>query len=279
MLNVLIIDSHNMIHRMRHTFGRRPGEHMTTFGFIRGLKAEITKHSADIVYVVNEGYPAHRYALNPDYKGTRVREKDNNFTRQKKDIFELCKLLPVTYVRHRDYECDDVIGYIAQEESKQNNVTIVSSDTDFIQLLDHNNVKLWNPIKKQYVQKWPVDYASWKALTGDKADNVQGFTGIGAKRAHKIMESADTLDKFLSSGDNRALFENYYAQIKLAALDIASDGWEIEHCKFNEKKVREEFTNRAFRSIVGKSWQNWTSEMERLNNVTSKRAVNKRTTG
>ena len=277
-MNILIIDSHNMIHRVRHGFGQ--GEHIMTFGFFRALKSEITKHNADKVYVVNEGHPKHRYVLNPDYKGTRVRERDDGFTRQKDDIFDLCKYLPITYIRHKDYECDDVIGYLSKLAKPEDSVTIISTDTDFIQLLTQENVKLWNPVKKKYIEKWPCDYVGWKSLVGDKSDNVSGIRGIGTQRAFKIMESNETLSKFLNSDEKKKeVFNNCYEQIQLAELSKFIPGWEIESYNFDEVTIKKEFNLRGFKSITGNTWYKFKSTMEKLNNGTNKYNTNEPAAG
>ena len=51
MKNVLIIDSHNMLHRARYGFGSGP--HKVYFNFFRMLKGELKTHNPDIVYVVD----------------------------------------------------------------------------------------------------------------------------------------------------------------------------------------------------------------------------------
>jgi len=271
-LNILVIDSHNMLHRARHGYGQ--GDHIMTFGFFRSLKSEITKHNADKVFIVSEGYPIHRYRLNPEYKGTRISIKDDGFYRQKDDVFKICSYLPITYIRHPDYECDDVIGYICETANKKDNVTIVSTDSDFIQLLELENVKLWNPIKKKFIEKWPVDYVAWKALVGDKADNVPGIKGIGSKRAFKLLGDKDFFGEFLSNNSNKELYDNCYEQIKLANLDGFSLGLEIKNYKFDEEKLKESFTKRSFKSIIEKAWPKWQDTMEKLNNVNSGYTVN-----
>ena len=180
-MKVLAVDSYNMIHRSRFGFGS--GDHSTTFNFFRSLRSEIERHQPDEVYIVSEGRPIHRFELNENYKGNRTPLNDDGFHRQKRDIFNLCKLLPVSIIRHPDYECDDVIGHLCMTRHPTDEVTIVSSDSDFIQLLESPTVKLWNPVKKKFLDQWPVDYVMWKALKGDMTDNIPGIKGVGEKRA------------------------------------------------------------------------------------------------
>lgn len=267
-MKILVIDTYNMIHRARHSFIK--GEHATIFNFFRSLKHEIVKHNAEKVYVIGEGCPHHRFALNEAYKGTRVRTKDESFSRQKKEILRLCRKLPITWLKHADYECDDVIAHVCTVKHATDDVTIVSTDTDFIQLLEAQNVKLWNPIKKKYIDPWPVDYVMWKALKGDTADNVPGVQGIGEKRAFKLMEDLDTLRDFLEADPIRKeAYNSSYMQIKLANIDTTSEGWEVESCNFDESFLFDKFTEYGFKTIIGKAWSGWKSTMEKLDNVKS----------
>ena len=178
-------------------------------------------------------------------------------------------------MRHVDYECDDVIGHLCRTLDPSNQIVIVSTDTDFIQLLELHNVKLWNPIKKRFIDKWPVDYVCWKALKGDSSDNVPGIKGIGEKRAHMLMESFDTLNAFLDEDPHRReVYELAYDQIVLANIAIDSLGWESETCKFDESFIHETFTRYGFKTIIGKSWIGWKQAMERLENVDTQQTVN-----
>ena len=268
-MKILIIDAYNMIHRARFGFAR--GEHAITFNFFRSLKSEITKHRAEKVYVVSEGMPKHRLEVNPDYKGQRKPIQDVGFHNQKREILELCKYFPITFMRHQDYECDDVIGHLCRNASAEDEVTIISSDSDFIQLLELDNVKLWNPVKKTFVEKWPVDYVVWKSLKGDPTDNVPGIKGVGGKTALSLAKDQETLDSFLDADpERRRIFESAYGQILLASLDNEECGWEVKKCKFNEKYIRKTFTDFGFTSIIDKSWDKWKKTMEDLNNVSNK---------
>lgn len=262
MKNILLIDAYNMIHRSR--FGWNKGEHGIIFTFFRSLKSEIDRHNPDKVYIVSEGRPKHRLIENPDYKGDRKPVKDEGFHRQKKEIFEVCKLLPVTIIRHPDYECDDVIGHLALKEHKNDKVTICSSDSDFIQLLDRPNISLWNPVKKSYVNQWPVDYLTWKALRGDKTDNVPGIKGVGDKTAMKLASNTSLLDEFLTP-EKRKIYESAKSQIKLADLEEERNNFLTSDYTFNQEKLFSSFENYEFMSILNKGWHKWVSTMENLN--------------
>ena len=258
-MKVLLIDAYNMIHRSR--FGWMKGDHSITFNFFRSLKSEIDRHTPDKVYIVSEGRPKHRILENPEYKANRQKITDEGFHRQKKDIFNLCSLMPLTFIRHEDYECDDVIGHLAAEVHVSDDVVICSSDSDFIQLLDRSHISLWNPVKKSFVDRWPVDYLTWKALRGDKTDNVPGIKGVGDKTAMKLASDPDKLKEFLTA-DKLKIFESAKSQISLAK--ISDNNFDTHVYSISIDALKEEFVNRGFKSIVEKGWQKWINTLEVL---------------
>ena len=261
MKKILLIDAYNMIHRSR--FGWSQGDHAITYTFFRSLKSEVSRHNPDKVYIVSEGIPKHRLILNSEYKANREPVKDPKFHRQKKDIFDLCSYLPVTFIRHPDYECDDVIGHLSTEVHIKDDVVICSSDSDFIQLLDSDNVSLWNPVKKIFVEKWPVDYLVWKSLKGDKTDNVPGIKGVGDKTATRLANNIDDLTKFLTD-EKKKIFESAYDQIRLSEISEKDNKLEICDYTFNETQLFKCFEERGFKSIIQKNWSKWKDLWEDL---------------
>lgn len=101
--------------------------------------------------------------------------------------------LPVTIISIDYIEADDVISYICSN-CKYDNITIVSSDRDFLQLVS-NNVNYYEPIQKKfYVENYvkekysvhPKNFINYKILMGDISDNVKGVNGIGKKSIEKL---------------------------------------------------------------------------------------------
>ncbi len=247
----LIIDAFNMIHRSR--FGQK-GDHGTTYTFFRSLRSEVERHKPDRVFVVWEGRPVRRIAENAEYKANRAPVLDDGFHRQKRDIRELCKLLPVTSVVHPEHECDDVIAYIVRSMLPNDEHVVCSSDSDFIQLIDER-VSLWNPIRKDFVQ-FQNNYVVWKALRGDKSDNIPGVRGIGDVTATKLANDEKLLQEFLANSDeNRHDFESSYKQILFENVD--SYGVQAQESNYDSSQLMEEFRIRGFSSIVEKSWVKW----------------------
>jgi len=253
-----------MIHRARHSFIK--GKNACVFNFFRQLKSEFDRHDPDIVYLVSEGRPHHRHKILDTYKANRPKEVDEDFREQMSRIYSLVKFLPVNLAVHKDFEGDDVIAHLASNVYCDDQVVILSSDTDFIQLLTNENICLWNPIKKQFIDPWPVDYLTFKSLKGDPADNIKGVPGVGEKTAMRLTASPEALSEFFNI---KPLAELEYTRarnlIKFADVTDGENQVLIDEFNMDMKTLLEEFRSMNFKSIIGKSWPKWIDTMERIN--------------
>jgi DNA polymerase-1 len=268
---VLILDGYNLLYRARYS-GMNKGDFSTIFNFFRSLRPLIEKFNPDTAYFVLEGMPKKRLTLLSEYKGQREYHNKDNFSQQRRDVIEiLWEFFPISLVKHPDYECDDVAAHLAKEHDDGNTVvTIVSSDTDFIQLIS-DTVKVYNPVKKDYVEGTEYDYVMWKALRGDAADNIEGFTGIGDKRAKAIVENEEKLEDFLNKDDNRTKFE---MNLNLISFHDLVDDNEVENIKFFQTpfapkwdRLKQLFKDKYnFNSMVktDKSWNNYINTFDKL---------------
>tara|TARA_Y100000310_G_C20650212_1_gene798996 strand:+ start:1243 stop:2055 length:813 start_codon:yes stop_codon:yes gene_type:complete len=254
-MHVLFLDAYNLIHRARYGFMK--GDNATIFGFFRSLRPLIEKFNPDKAYFILEGYPKHRYKLAADYKGTRAKDNDENFHRQKNAIISLMKnYIPINVVRHPDYECDDVLGNLVRYVYTNDQCTVISSDTDFLQLYNtHDNVTIYNPIRKKNLDKPDYDYVIWKSLRGDSADNIKGIRGIGNKRALKLVKEPERLEKFLAANENRQIFERNHALISFADMRNIFSEIEISTSAVDWSGLKKIFDEFKFDSITNeKSW-------------------------
>jgi 5'-3' exonuclease len=252
-----------MIHRARYGFG--DGPHSVTFNFFRQLKSEIEKHKADVVYMVDEGRPSQSLSVDANYKGNRTAVLDDNFLRQKREIFEIVKTVSgIKYAHHQHFECDDVIAHLATVVHRNDHITIVSSDSDFTQLLeDRDDIQLWNPVKKKFVEKVP-NYAIRKSFIGDPTDNVQGVPGVGPVKAATLASDAGARLLFFEKNPNtQEIFERAYKMIRFKP--VQDEEMTYIDSTFDEQKLLAEFTNRKFKSIIGSSWPKWVKTFGGIN--------------
>lgn len=261
-MKILLLDAMNLIHRARCGFAK--GEHAIVYSFFRTLKPIILKFKPDIAYFVLEGKPKHRKDLLSEYKSNR-KSQPSSFWRQQKEIVEILSMMPIKVIRHPDYECDDVIANLAKlyGEDNSNDVCIVSTDTDFIQVwdtLNPNNVSLYNPVKKKFVDNPDYSYLDWKALRGDPSDNISGVPGIGDKTATKIMYDISLREKTLENVNKKEIFERNKSLIKFHWFTTLSNNLSNEGCLMNPQDinfdmVKHRFELYGFKSMtVDKYW-------------------------
>lgn len=124
----------------------------------------------------------------PQYKyKRRVARDEAKVDPNKIDFEELFRILniikqdltdnfPYKVIQVAGAEADDIIGALVeetQEFGKHDDIMIVSSDKDFIQLQQYNNVRQYSPMKKGFLQeKDPVGYIMNHVFSGDSGDGV-----------------------------------------------------------------------------------------------------------
>lgn len=265
-MRIALLDGYNLMHRSR--FGAK-GENGTIYTFFRSLRPLIAELRPDKIYLVLEGVPVHRQTLDPEYKANRQIEPGTpkwdemaEFRRQKRVILDLLQHLPIVLAKHPNLECDDTIASLAHHHAEDECV-IVSTDTDFIQLLSRPNVKLYNPVKKDYVPGVSYDYVRWKALRGDKTDNVPPVGGMTDRAAEKLLMNPEKMNEFLDVGTNRADFARNLDLIAFRIADLA----EIEQSnpEYDLSRLRTRLTDLRFFSMVNETaWKTYSQTFTQI---------------
>ena len=262
-MKVVLYDAYNLIYRARHALPRhmQKSENGVMFAFFRSLAALNRTLEPDLAYFVTEGKPVSRLNLLPEYKGTRKHEKDENFSRQRREIITLVNdFFPLTVVNHPQHECDDVIAHLAEKHfALGHDVTVVSTDTDFLQLANKiSDYKQYDPIRKHYKELPTHDYIAWKALVGDSSDNIVGFKGIGNKRALGMLENQEKLQNFLATDDNLEKFELNKKLISFIPISNDDNVITFSHADADWPEVLKRFTECNFKTIVSeRGWDNF----------------------
>ena len=266
-MEVLFLDAYNLIYRARSGFTQ--GEYAVIYNFFRGVRPLVEKFNPDKVYFVLEGKPAFRNQLSGgNYKSNRKSAGDE-FHRQKAAIINIVsELFPFETVKHPDLECDDTIATLAmQHASDGDNVTIISSDSDFIQLLniERYDIQIYNPIKKKLIETPDFDYVTWKALRGDATDNIPGIPGIGDKTATKIVKDPARMQALLENKEKREIFERNVNLIRL--VDFSNDMSKLESKTGTGDwdMIEQTFEDLGFDSILKeKTWNKYVKTFEGL---------------
>ncbi|MCX4826464.1 hypothetical protein OG883_43275 [Streptomyces sp. NBC_01142] len=117
----------------------------------------------------------------------------------------------IAWVEIDDAEADDVVATLVHRHPDRT-IRIMSADQDYYQLLDGDRVRIINRSRKaskrivtavEVLERYGVTPAQWpdyRALTGDKSDNLPGVKGIGAKTAAELLTGGLSLDELPDSG-------------------------------------------------------------------------------
>jgi len=206
--HILVIDAMNMLIRSFSLLkAMNPsGAHIGGLvGFLRslGYVTRIFDPTRVIVIWDGKGGSANRKNIDPNYKAQRATARithwglyDTREQEQESLINQLLRVqdyldcLPMQQIVLDKLEADDIIAYIAKEAGHSDKkVTIVSSDKDFLQLIN-KNIEVYAPVKKKTftstnivdeLQVLPENYNIVKALLGDNSDNLPGIKGLGIK--------------------------------------------------------------------------------------------------
>lgn len=188
--------------------------------FLQHLRKLIDTEKPEECYIIFDfGRDVRKKGLYKDYKANRnidlgalagydLTIKMNEIEsrkRQKSVIIDILKSLPVKLIIVKQIEGDSLIAYVAKHFTDRNKtVTIVSNDKDFYQLLDHENIKIFNPHKKKYVaacnmeevfpiKNFPIScYRLYKAIRGDNSDNIKGIKLFGDKKIQTMFDMMRT---------------------------------------------------------------------------------------
>jgi 5'-3' exonuclease len=172
-------------------------------GFLKSLGFLVRTFEPTRVVVVFDGpgSTAARKNVNSDYKANRqikritnwemYDDKDQEYasmSAQIERLVEYLHMLPVDLLAIDKVEADDVIAYIGKQFN-QSKVTIVSSDKDFMQIVN-DRIQIYSPVKKKVYGPaevleeqgvLPSNYLIVKSLLGDNSDNLSGVKGLGIK--------------------------------------------------------------------------------------------------
>ncbi len=181
-----------------------------SYGFARELLRIIEQEKPDYIAVAFDTGKTFRDKIFPAYKGTRAKMPDD-LTPQIKRIREMIDAFNIPRLEMEGYEADDVLGSIARIVAEQGlGVKIITGDRDLLQLVnertavylagdDQNYITDEDVIQKLGVR--PSQVVDYKALVGDKSDNIPGVAGIGEKTAISLIEKFQTLDNIYQNID------------------------------------------------------------------------------
>ncbi|WP_016874371.1 DNA polymerase I [Chlorogloeopsis fritschii PCC 9212] len=226
----ILIDGHSLAFRSYYAFAKgRDGGLRTKmgiptsvcYGFLKSLLEIMANQQPQAIAVAFDlGLPTFRHEADDTYKADRPGTPED-FIPDLKNLHELLDGLNLKILTAPGYEADDVLGTLAQRATAAGyKVKILTGDRDLFQLIDPDkeiSVLYFSPealkrstttngiteFGREQVQEklgvLPSQIVDFKALCGDKSDNIPGVKGIGEKTAVQLLNTYGSLDKIYAS--------------------------------------------------------------------------------
>lgn len=238
---LLLVDGHNLL--WGATFGfpaeirSRDKTRLLTglFGFFALLRVAVREDLPEPpeVIVVFDGQHggSDRQEIDPSYKAQRPTDPAAlapiQFLPDVKRGLDHCG---ITWTELDHAEADDVIAALVHTTPPPRRILLMSRDRDYYQLVTDRvsvlNTKMRSghrhigpaEVYARY-QVTPTQWADYRALTGDPADNIPGVRGIGATTAATLLADGLTLDDLdesgrLDAGRGKAVREQFDLALK-----------------------------------------------------------------
>lgn len=279
-----LIDGHALAYRTFFAITRgssggfitRTGEPTAgVFGFTSVLLRILEQEHPDYLAVAFDTGRTFRDDLFPAYKGTREKMPDE-LSIQIERVRQLVDAFNFPRLEVEGYEADDVLGSVARQAVAHGlGVKIITGDRDLLQLVDTRVIvnlpgKSLSEAKdylpedvKNYLGVRPDQVVDFKALVGDKSDNIPGVAGIGDKTAISLLETYNDLDGIYAHLDQlsksvgaklEAGRESAYLSRKLATivtdLNVPLDLERARPDYFDPGPVEALFRELEFRSLM-----------------------------
>jgi 5'-3' exonuclease len=281
MTKTLLVDGNNLLkigfHGVKDYFNK--GEHIGgLWHFLNTLRRFIDEENFTKVVVFWDGETStsQRRLIYPKYKLNRKSPdnelKEESFNKQKTRVKEYLEEMFVRQIEFQNSEADDLIAYYCKI-SKDEDKTIFSGDRDLTQLISED-VTIYSPNTKTYykngdkIKLYEIEIPhynvkTFKIISGDKSDNIDGIYYLGEKTIVKlfpeILEKEVSFTDILTRGeellkeqkDNTALknlltgktkegiFGDEFFEINKKIVDlseplISEEGKELVHTYYSE---------------------------------------------
>ena len=179
-----------------------------------------------------------RRSIYPDYKRNRDKRKsENSYKTLMSTIPKVSEGLwnyPCRQITVARVEADDII-YALSERYKDEEITIISSDKDLVQICNFfDRVTVFNPIKFRTTEL-NENIIEEKAVCGDASDNIPGLYRVGIKTFEKMLADHNLWAKKISEKNNKEIFEKFLKIIDLRRFPYKQDILDVEEkLKYNE---------------------------------------------
>ncbi len=281
-----LIDGHALAYRAYFALTRGNPEGFRTkdgeptagvFGFVSVLLRILESEKPQYLAVAFDTGRTFRDEIYTEYKATRAKMPED-LSPQMDRIRRILDALQIPRLEIEGYEADDVLGSIAKRAVQEGYaVKIITGDRDLLQLVDERIVvnlpgktlseaENYFPEEVQsYLGIAPSQVVDYKALVGDKSDNIPGVRGIGEKTAISLLQKYPTLDEIYAHLDEipestrkKLIADREMAYLSRRLATIVTDvsiPFEAEQARlgqFNLEQVEEIFRQLEFRTLMSR---------------------------
>ncbi|MFD4242941.1 5'-3' exonuclease H3TH domain-containing protein [Streptomyces sp. NPDC058525] len=220
---LLLVDGHHLLYRAHFGFPKRfralDGTDVTgAFGFVALLRKAHREHCAGhevfVVFDAEDG-AADRVHVDAGYKANRS-DADHSPIQALAPLKEMLDQSGVRWLEWPGAEGDDVLATIATREAAAGRaVVVLSGDRDLYSLLTADRIQILNPQAppgRQFITAravtdrygvTPSQWADFRALTGDPADNLPGVAGVGPVTAARLLTGGLRLEDLPATAPGR----------------------------------------------------------------------------
>ncbi|MGD2164715.1 MAG: DNA polymerase I [Anaerolineae bacterium] len=210
---LVLIDGHALAYRAYHAL---PDDLATSrgeltnavYGFTSMLLKVLEEEKPTHIAVTFDKGPTFRDEIYAEYKAHREKMPDE-LRMQMDHVRRVVTTLDIPIYEKEGFEADDLLGTLARQAEEEGvDTLIVTGDMDLLQLVDQRTRVLtsrWrfsdtmifdvDGVKNRYDGLEPARLVDYKALMGDKSDNIPGVYGVGEKTATKLLKKYRTLDE------------------------------------------------------------------------------------
>jgi DNA polymerase-1 len=226
----ILVDGHSLAYRSYYAFakGKQGGMKTKTgiptsicFGFLKCLLEVMEAQAPQAMAIAFDlAEKTFRHEADVNYKADRP-ETPEDFMPDLINLQELLQGFNLPILTAPGYEADDILGTLAFKSADAGyKVQILTGDRDLFQLIDPDKEitvlnfspdalkRSTNSITEFSTEEvkaklgiLPAQVVDFKALCGDKSDNIPGVKGIGEKTAMQLLSTYDSLDEIYANLD------------------------------------------------------------------------------
>lgn len=178
------------------------------YGFTSILLRILEQEKPEYLAIAFDAGRTFRDDIFPEYKATRAKMPDEMRVQMDR-IRQVVEAFGIPRLEIEGYEADDILGSAARQAVQEGyGVKIITGDRDLLQLVGPR-VAVVLPGKSlsesvtflsaeevlAFMGVRPEQIVDFKALAGDKSDNIPGVPGIGEKTAQQLLQQYGSLDE------------------------------------------------------------------------------------